>query len=367
MQTIASLHQALTTAAATLPSALVPLETINLQLEFDENASEDDNKVKVKLTVCHAVGSSWALPTTFYGAATMAATSGWAAASALSAYVPYSTKKAPSPPSGREQASPLDPPQSEAVEENDNEEDREDKELLLDMAEVLGTSVYQDPTRDFQDRENSSMRLRFDRVPTSTSTESIQEQLRRQGGKCQGCGCTQGGAPFRICHYTGGAFCDECLKSGQLSVIPARVVFDWDFIPRQVCSSAYEYLTSIQNQPMINITALNVGLLHKIPLLADLTKKRRAIIENIARVNRDLSGGEEMTAVAALRREAGESRAYLLQIEDTWSLTHLMEIHASASTIQQLSAYVSASESLPKWLARVYADTLAMCRSLGSV
>jgi hypothetical protein len=353
--TLISLQQVGLQALSTAASSLTPVsQTERVKLELE--CQEDEQRVKMclKVTVGHAA-SSWTLPTSLYGAAS----AGWAAASAMSAYVPYVSKKVPPPPRIGEAAPEPALTQTSAV---DEEGDREDRDLLLDMAEVLGSSSGQDPARDACDRQHTSMRLRFDKVPTC----SEEEQLRRQGGACQECGSLQNGASYRMCFFTGGMFCGECLKTGQLSVIPARVVFDWDFVPRPVCSIAYDYLTSIKDQPMINITALNVSMLQKVPLLTDLTKTRRSILQNIARLQQELGGGEETTAIQALRREAGEKRAYLLQLEaqDFWSLAHLIEAAASASTIQQLSAYISASNSLTKWLSRVQVDTAAMCRAL---
>ena len=342
--------------------AMLPTsERVTLHLALNDQI--DDETLLVKVTIVVAASSSW----TLYGAAQGAASMGWAAASALSSYVPSITKKAVAV----EERPSLHPPTDEVkVEDKDKEE--EDL-LLLDMADVLGLGTSgqgsaQEYLPDSNVSHSSGMRLRFESAPTC----SEEEQMRRQGGSCNECRASFLGpltTNQRLCHYTGSLYCNNCLKTGHLSIIPASVVFSWDFTPRPVCSSAYEFLTSIKEQPMINIISLNVALLEKIPLLAQLSRMRKSILANIAKVNRDLAGpGEEMTAVAALRREAGETKAYLLQTEaqDFWSLSHLIEIHAesSASAIQQLSALVYAPNSLPRWLVRINADTAAMCRNL---
>ena len=41
-------------------------------------------------------------------------------------------------------------------------------------------------------------------------------------------------AEARLCDYSGLYYCSECHQNG-LSIIPARVLHNWDFTPRKVC------------------------------------------------------------------------------------------------------------------------------------
>ena len=48
-----------------------------------------------------------------------------------------------------------------------------------------------------------------------------------------------------------------------MSVIPGRVLHKWDFVPRPVSCAAHDYLTSISDQPVLCVTAINPGLYAK--------------------------------------------------------------------------------------------------------
>lgn len=63
---------------------------------------------------------------------------------------------------------------------------------------------------------------------------------------------------FRRCEYNGALYCTECHK-GALAPIPARVLHQWDFVPRPVCGPVADYLASIFEQPLLCIGAVNPG------------------------------------------------------------------------------------------------------------
>jgi hypothetical protein len=61
---------------------------------------------------------------------------------------------------------------------------------------------------------------------------------------------------FRVCQYTGRVFCRSCLPDGCSYVIPAKIVFNWDFSLYPVCSEAQVVLRKNTSTPVVHIAAL---------------------------------------------------------------------------------------------------------------
>lgn len=62
-----------------------------------------------------------------------------------------------------------------------------------------------------------------------------------------------------LCDYSGQSYCREC-HFGSTSVIPARVVLNWDFKPRPVSRASEQYLQLMRKKPIINVEAINPRL-----------------------------------------------------------------------------------------------------------
>ncbi|XP_026685898.1 pleckstrin homology domain-containing family M member 1 [Diaphorina citri] len=83
--------------------------------------------------------------------------------------------------------------------------------------------------------------------------------LKAQNFSCKQC-CTPIGMNYKhFCHFTGDYFCEDCF-GGKTSIIPARIVFNWDFTERPVCRKASVFLTEIHNHPEFNVKLLNPRL-----------------------------------------------------------------------------------------------------------
>ncbi|XP_051566825.1 protein associated with UVRAG as autophagy enhancer-like isoform X2 [Myxocyprinus asiaticus] len=79
---------------------------------------------------------------------------------------------------------------------------------------------------------------------------------------CAGCGTEVNPRyikKLQYCDYLGRYFCDGCHGGGE-SVIPARVLSNWDFARYPVCHFSRQLLDSIWQQPLFKITSLAKNL-----------------------------------------------------------------------------------------------------------
>lgn len=60
----------------------------------------------------------------------------------------------------------------------------------------------------------------------------------------------------RLCDYTGKYYCPTC-HWNSTSVIPARVIFNWDFKERFVCRSSKQILKLMAKLPILKLEELN--------------------------------------------------------------------------------------------------------------
>ncbi|XP_057570000.1 pleckstrin homology domain-containing family M member 1-like isoform X2 [Hippopotamus amphibius kiboko] len=63
----------------------------------------------------------------------------------------------------------------------------------------------------------------------------------------------------KLCAFSGLYYCDICHQD-DASVIPARVIHNWDLSKRPVCRQALTFLTQIRAQPLINLQLVNASL-----------------------------------------------------------------------------------------------------------
>lgn len=91
-------------------------------------------------------------------------------------------------------------------------------------------------------------------IPTEKGLDS-------QGCFCAGCS-RQIGFSFvrpKLCAFSGLYYCDICHQD-DASVIPARIIHNWDLTKRPICRQALKFLTQIQTQPLINLQLVNASL-----------------------------------------------------------------------------------------------------------
>lgn len=92
-------------------------------------------------------------------------------------------------------------------------------------------------------------------------TVPSEKGLDTQGFRCAGCprqiGPSLGRA--RLCEFSGLYYCDSC-HHGDTSIIPSRVVHNWDLTQREVSKKAVRLLAEVEHEPLLNLEQLNPDL-----------------------------------------------------------------------------------------------------------
>ena len=72
----------------------------------------------------------------------------------------------------------------------------------------------------------------------------------------------------KLCKYNGQYYCFDCHLDDE-RVIPARVLFNWDFRKHKVSVASCEFLDSIEYMPVLNIEEVNKALYVYIPQMEE--------------------------------------------------------------------------------------------------
>jgi len=86
-----------------------------------------------------------------------------------------------------------------------------------------------------------------------------------------------GGVEPRQCDYTGNYYCPTCHWNDE-TVIPARILHNWDFIPRRVCRASKQYLRLMYHRPVLAVEQHNKYLLNYVEELSEVKKLRSEIL-----------------------------------------------------------------------------------------
>jgi len=81
---------------------------------------------------------------------------------------------------------------------------------------------------------------------------------------------------FRFCNYLGRYFCTGCHEN-QGAIIPARVIYHWDFRKHPVSNFSLDILTSMVKEPVFNIHEQNPALLRKVEKLRNVALARNQL------------------------------------------------------------------------------------------
>ncbi|XP_046937651.1 pleckstrin homology domain-containing family M member 1-like isoform X2 [Lynx rufus] len=120
----------------------------------------------------------------------------------------------------------------------------------------------------FATRENGFLLRYLVAIPTEKGLDS-------QGCFCAGCS-RQIGFSFvrpKLCAFSGLYYCDICHQD-DASVIPARIIHNWDLTKRPICRQALKFLTQIRAQPLINLQLVNASLYEHVEQMR-LVRRRR--------------------------------------------------------------------------------------------
>jgi len=175
------------------------------------------------------------------------------------------------------------------------------------------------------------------RVPRLSLTQNIslaaaldvvtqEAGLEAQDWRCHDCGAAIGAifGPWHVCGLTSRYYCSEC-HTGQLAVIPSRLLYNWDIRPRPVAASSATFLSFIATKPIIDISAFNPSLSKVAPVLEEASRLRKQLIYLVAYLTACSRAQAEGVKVALA--EVVWPREYLYTSTDTYSIQDMEQLH----------------------------------------
>nr|XP_030704756.1 pleckstrin homology domain-containing family M member 1 isoform X6 [Globicephala melas] len=184
----------------------------------------------------------------------------------------------------------------------------------------------------FATRENGFLLQYLVAIPTEKGLDS-------QGCFCAGCS-RQIGFSFvrpKLCAFSGLYYCDICHQD-DASVIPARIIHNWDLTKRpvltrwpsyltlaawwcpQVCRQALKFLTRIRAQPLINLQLVNASLYEHVERMHLIGRSREQL-----KLLGDYLGLCRSGALKELSKRLNH-RNYLLESPHKYSVADLQQI-----------------------------------------
>ncbi|XP_030019025.1 pleckstrin homology domain-containing family M member 1 isoform X2 [Sphaeramia orbicularis] len=109
-------------------------------------------------------------------------------------------------------------------------------------------------------------------------TVPSEKGLDSQNFKCAGCpqqiGPSLGRA--RLCEFSGQYYCDSC-HQGDTTIIPSRMVHNWDLTRREVSKRALRLLAQVEQEPLLNLEQLNPELVKHAESMAQAHSLRQKL------------------------------------------------------------------------------------------
>lgn len=100
-----------------------------------------------------------------------------------------------------------------------------------------------------------------------------------QNELCYGCGTALVTGWFSApvyCHYSNKYYCNKCQGNDKF-IIPAKILWHWDFKLYPVSTFYYEFLKDVQKEPLFDLQTINIGLFKKVPALNRIRAARRQL------------------------------------------------------------------------------------------
>ncbi|XP_034715986.1 pleckstrin homology domain-containing family M member 1 isoform X2 [Etheostoma cragini] len=120
-------------------------------------------------------------------------------------------------------------------------------------------------------KEDGALFVHLCTVPSEKGLDS-------QGFKCAGCpqqiGPSLGRA--RLCEFSGQYYCDSC-HYGDVTIIPSRMVHNWDLTLREVSKKALHLLAQVEQEPLLNLERLNPELVNHAESMAQAHNLRQRL------------------------------------------------------------------------------------------
>lgn len=149
----------------------------------------------------------------------------------------------------------------------------------------------------------------------------MEKGLDSQSFICAGCS-RQVGLSFvkpKLCAFSGLYYCDSCHQDDE-SVIPSRLIHNWDLTKRVVCRQALKFLNQIRNQPLINLKLVNESLYAHVERMSRICRSREQL---------KLLGDYLIMCRSGALKELSkrlDHRDYLLESPHKYSVTDLRQI-----------------------------------------
>ncbi|XP_038610194.1 pleckstrin homology domain-containing family M member 1 [Tachyglossus aculeatus] len=158
-------------------------------------------------------------------------------------------------------------------------------------------------------------------LPQDLLVLPVEKGLDAQNFICAGCAQPIGFSFVRpkLCAFSGLYYCDACHRDDD-SVIPARVIHNWDLSRRAVCRQALRFLEQVRDQPLINLQQVNASLYEHVERMGGIWRSREQLklLGEYLTLCRSGAGKE-------LSQRVGH-RQYLLESPHRYSVADLRQI-----------------------------------------
>lgn len=153
----------------------------------------------------------------------------------------------------------------------------------------------------------------------------VEKGLDSQSFICAGCS-RQIGFSFakpKLCAYSGLYYCDSCHRDDE-TVIPSRLIHNWDLSKRGVCRQALKFLTQICKQPLIDLKLVNESLYDHVERMRRIRRSREQL-----KLLGDYLSVCRSGALKELSKRL-DHRNYLLECPHKYSVADLQQISDGA-------------------------------------
>ncbi|TRY55666.1 hypothetical protein DNTS_016514 [Danionella cerebrum] len=123
---------------------------------------------------------------------------------------------------------------------------------------------------------------------------------------------------YRLCEFSAQYYCESCHQGG-MSIIPSRMLHNWDLSTRQVSIHALRLLEEIEHEPLLNLSMLNPALLSH----AELMKKVQSLRKRLR-----FLGDYILLCRSRVSKKIQprlQQRSYLLENSDLYSVLDLQQ------------------------------------------
>ncbi|KAA0715775.1 Protein RUBCNL-like [Triplophysa tibetana] len=192
---------------------------------------------------------------------------------------------------------------------------------------------------------------RFEIIYWVQPTHRRRDVIASQHFLCAGCGTEVEPRyikKLRYCDYLGKYFCDGC-HGGEESVIPGRVLSNWDFAKYPVCNFSRQLLDSIRQQPLFKLARVAKNLYNQ----AKELQRFRDLHEQLMSTKKLLSTCRRSTGVLA---DFEQLPAHMMQEPHLFSMDDLIRVKNSQLWIAAKAIFQSATAHI---------DTCELCQAKG--